>query len=131
MNVPELSNLKVNGEISVETVASKLRIRVILGPTGVGKSCFIQVLAGDVQDLGLSKDQLAGFTQHASACKLINVWIHRDGRLKPIFLIDTPGFSDPRISYLGVVRAWGHSSAQTNLELGKGLLERNHAENEN
>jgi len=37
-------------------------------------SPFIPALAGDSQDLGISKDQLAGFTQKASAYRLVNVF---------------------------------------------------------
>ncbi|KAF9033832.1 hypothetical protein BJ165DRAFT_1410196 [Panaeolus papilionaceus] len=83
----------------------KLDYDILLGPTGAGKSSFIQALAGDSQDLGISKDQLAGFTQTASAYRIVNVFFQDGGKHHPIFLLDTPGFSDPKISHLGVLAA--------------------------
>ncbi|KAF9033839.1 hypothetical protein BJ165DRAFT_1534397 [Panaeolus papilionaceus] len=109
MNTPEYTHLKVTGDISVEPVTQKLPagafVYTLLGPTGVGKSSFIQALAGDSQDLGISKDQLAGFTLMASAYKIVNVWFQDGGKHHPIFLVDTPGFSDPKISHQGVLTA--------------------------
>ena len=63
---------------------------------------LIQALAGDSQDLGISKDQLAGFTQTAAAYRIVNVMFQNEGKALPIVLIDTPGFSDPKISHIGV-----------------------------
>lgn len=55
---------------------------------------FIEVLKGESQNLSISKDQLSGHTQEVCAYKLVNVT-----RLSvPIYLIDTPGFSDSKIS---------------------------------
>ncbi|KAF9031775.1 hypothetical protein BJ165DRAFT_1599220 [Panaeolus papilionaceus] len=118
MSIPEYTYLKILGDISVEPVTVKelpddAITYILWGPTGAGKSCyliyelhykrkFIQALAGDSQDLGISKDQLAGFTQKASAYKLVNVLFQVEGKYRPIYLMDTPGFSDPKISSLGV-----------------------------
>ncbi|KAF9033898.1 hypothetical protein BJ165DRAFT_1534450 [Panaeolus papilionaceus] len=117
MSIPEYSHLRIIGDISVEPVTEKVpgdaMTYILYGPTGAGKSCyliyelqykrkFIQALAGDSQDLGISKDQLAGFTQKASAYKLVNVLFRVEEEDRPIYLMDTPGFSDPKISSLGV-----------------------------
>ncbi|KAF9033865.1 hypothetical protein BJ165DRAFT_1598696 [Panaeolus papilionaceus] len=109
MNTPEYANLKITGDISVESVTQKLPddafVYTLLGPTGAGKSCLIQALAGGSQDLGISKNQLAGVTQTAAAYRLVNVLFQDEGRDIPIFLVDTPGFSDPKISHLGIFAA--------------------------
>ncbi|KAF9033910.1 hypothetical protein BJ165DRAFT_1534463 [Panaeolus papilionaceus] len=111
MDCPEYTKLKIMGDISVKPVTEKLPddaiVYVLLGPTGAGKSCFIQALARDSQDLGISKDQLAGFTQTASAYRIINVLFQDEGKNLQIFLVDTPGFSDPKISHQGVFTAVG------------------------
>ncbi|KAF9033877.1 hypothetical protein BJ165DRAFT_751075 [Panaeolus papilionaceus] len=109
MDRPEYTKLKIMGDISVEPVTQKLPedvfVYLLLGPTGAGKSCFIQALAGDSQDLGISKDQLAGFTQTALAYRIVNVFFQHEGKDLPIFLIDSPGFSDPKISHQAVIAA--------------------------
>ncbi|KAF9033849.1 hypothetical protein BJ165DRAFT_750160 [Panaeolus papilionaceus] len=109
MDRPEYTKLKIIGDISVEPVTQKLPddvfVYLLLGPTGAGKSCFIQALAGDSQDLGISKDQLAGFTQTALAYRIVNVFFQHEGKDLPIFLIDSPGFSDPKISHQAVIAA--------------------------
>ncbi|KAF9033830.1 hypothetical protein BJ165DRAFT_1598679 [Panaeolus papilionaceus] len=106
MSIHEYTRLKIIGDISVEPVTDKLPgdafIYLLWGPTGAGKSCFIQALAGDSQDLGISKDQLAGVTQTAAAYKVVNVLLQDEEKDRPIYVIDTPGFSDPQISSLGV-----------------------------
>ncbi|KAF9031040.1 hypothetical protein BJ165DRAFT_1599327 [Panaeolus papilionaceus] len=71
-----------------------------MGPTGAGKSTFIEALAGDSQNLAISSNQLAGFTQHVTAYKLVNV-IRHTGRA--IYLVDTPGFSDDKISEIEIM----------------------------
>ncbi|KAF9044913.1 hypothetical protein BJ165DRAFT_1611159 [Panaeolus papilionaceus] len=72
-----------------------------MGPTGAGKSTFIEALAGVSQNLAISNNQLAGFTQHVSAYKLVNVARVLYGR--EIYLVDTPGFSDGKISEMEVL----------------------------
>ncbi|KAF9032562.1 hypothetical protein BJ165DRAFT_1534976 [Panaeolus papilionaceus] len=83
----------------------------IMGPTGAGKSSFIEAFAGKSQKLSISKDQLAGYTQAVTAYRLVNV-VYTDwrGTMHPVYLIDTPGFSDSKISEIEVVnmiRKWG------------------------
>ncbi|KAF9051300.1 hypothetical protein BJ165DRAFT_1447886 [Panaeolus papilionaceus] len=66
---------------------------------------FIEALAGKGQSLGISKDQLAGFTQHVTGYELVNTEMqHPSGKSYPVWLIDTPGFSDSKISELEIVR---------------------------
>ncbi|PPR01470.1 hypothetical protein CVT24_001874 [Panaeolus cyanescens] len=102
--------IRVTGQVSVEPCisldGSALPRRILLmlmGPTGAGKSSFIEALSG--RHLGIAKDQLEGFTQAVSAFKLVNVITNRgpSGRY-PIYVIDTPGFSDPNVSQLEIVQ---------------------------
>lgn len=66
---------------------------------------FIESLTGKRGSLSISKDQLAGYTQDVRAYELVNTRIQDE----PVFLIDTPGFSDTNISEIEIVdmiRAW-------------------------
>ncbi|KAF9033828.1 hypothetical protein BJ165DRAFT_1534382 [Panaeolus papilionaceus] len=105
-SVPRYTRLKITGDISIETVTERVEedafVYLLMGPTGAGKSSFIQALSGDSQDLGIAGDQLAGFTQEASLYRLANVLMEYRDKTRPIYLVDTPGFSDPSISDLGV-----------------------------
>ncbi|KAF9031035.1 hypothetical protein BJ165DRAFT_1535527 [Panaeolus papilionaceus] len=114
----KLKNVKVEGDISVERVTRiplNAVVYIIMGPTGAGKSTFVEALAGPSQNLAISSNQLAGFTQHITAYKLVNVkWGFFSAY--EIYLVDTPGFSDNRISEIEVMemlRGWleGNSSA--------------------
>ncbi|KAF9032368.1 hypothetical protein BJ165DRAFT_1331857, partial [Panaeolus papilionaceus] len=67
-----------------------------MGPTEAGKSAFIEALCGDAS-LGISKDQLESCTQEVSAYRLVNVNFQRTVT-HPIYVIDTPGFADRKIS---------------------------------
>ncbi|KAF9031473.1 hypothetical protein BJ165DRAFT_1572102 [Panaeolus papilionaceus] len=78
---------------------------LIMGPTGAGKSSFLEAFAGPSQKLSLSSNQLAGYTQHISAFGLANATVlgHK------ICLVDTPGFSDNKFSekeILDMVNSW-------------------------
>ncbi|KAF9042470.1 hypothetical protein BJ165DRAFT_1349335 [Panaeolus papilionaceus] len=75
----------------------------ILGPTGAGKSSFIESLAGEGQSLGISKDQLAGFTQEVTAYQVKNAMVQWDGGASTLYLVDAPGFSDSKISELEII----------------------------
>ncbi|KAF9051293.1 hypothetical protein BJ165DRAFT_1524246 [Panaeolus papilionaceus] len=82
---------------------------MIMGPTGSGKSTFIEALAGKDQSLGISKDQLAGFTQDVTAYEVVNTKIQNQyGNSSSVWLIDTPGFSDSKISELEVISKAKH-----------------------
>ncbi|KAF9037223.1 P-loop containing nucleoside triphosphate hydrolase protein [Panaeolus papilionaceus] len=81
----------------------------IMGPTGAGKSSFIEALAGESQQLSISKNQLAGYTQTVHAYRLVNVVSTIYMTPRPVYLIDTPGFSDSKISekeIMDMVRKW-------------------------
>ncbi|KAF9042469.1 hypothetical protein BJ165DRAFT_1321924, partial [Panaeolus papilionaceus] len=78
-------------------------IHSILGPTGAGKSSFIESLAGEGQSLGISKDQLAGFTQEVTAYKVKNAIVEVNEFTYRLYLIDAPGFSDSKISELEII----------------------------
>ncbi|KAF9042433.1 hypothetical protein BJ165DRAFT_1308045, partial [Panaeolus papilionaceus] len=75
----------------------------ILGPTGAGKSSFIEALAGEGQSLGISKDQLAGFTQEVTAYQVKNAKVQGVEHTFTLYLIDVPGFSDSKISELEII----------------------------
>ena len=70
---------------------------------------FIEALAGESQQLSISKDQLAGYTQAVNAYKIVNVTHHG----APLYLLDTPGFSDSTMSEVEItdmVRKWMNDS---------------------
>ncbi|KAF9050627.1 hypothetical protein BJ165DRAFT_1011179 [Panaeolus papilionaceus] len=101
MNFSELEGLEVTGDISIEPVTGRIPrdpfpyLYLIMGPTGAGKSSFIEALAGESQQLSISKDQLAG---------------------RQVYLLDTPGFSDSKISeveIMDMVRKWMNDSGFT------------------
>ncbi|KAF9034256.1 hypothetical protein BJ165DRAFT_672798 [Panaeolus papilionaceus] len=110
MDIPELTYIKITGDISVEPVTTHIPrgqypiVYYIMGPTGAGKSSFIEAFAGKSQKLSISKDQLAGYTQTVTAYRLVNI-VHTtwDDTPRPVYLIDTPGFSDSKISEIEVV----------------------------
>ncbi|PPQ73903.1 hypothetical protein CVT24_012789 [Panaeolus cyanescens] len=129
----EYKSLIVKGPFSLKTVEKLsqfwLSSRILLmGPTGSGKSnvrrhlpssCpldhshvdvlkYLETLIGD-KSLGISKDQLNGVTQDIVAYELIGVQDrvftigqhYLDGT---IYLIDTPGFSDDKLSEARIIR---------------------------
>ncbi|KAF9041671.1 P-loop containing nucleoside triphosphate hydrolase protein [Panaeolus papilionaceus] len=79
---------------------------LIMGPTGAGKSSFIEALAGESCNFSISKDQLSGYTQQVTDYKLVNVTTSNGN---PIHIIDTPGFADTNISeveVIGMINEW-------------------------
>ncbi|PPR05676.1 hypothetical protein CVT24_002915 [Panaeolus cyanescens] len=72
----------------------------LLGATGTGKSSFIEALAGSGQNLGISGGTLESVTQDIEAFKVVNMiygaW--------PVFLVDSPGFLDNRMSEFAIVK---------------------------
>ncbi|PPQ80115.1 hypothetical protein CVT24_006538 [Panaeolus cyanescens] len=96
------------GDVSVEQHSGKLpdlsfRI-LLLGGTGSGKSSFIEALSGRGQQLGISGSTLESVTQEVHAYKVVNVQINMShGDTWPIYVVDTPGFSDAKRSEAEVV----------------------------
>ncbi|KAF9039735.1 hypothetical protein BJ165DRAFT_1596335 [Panaeolus papilionaceus] len=64
-------------------------LKPLLGPTGSGKSSFVEAVASN-PSLGLSSDKLEGFTQSVSIYRIINVYTEVS-QLLPIYLVDVPG----------------------------------------
>ncbi|KAF9043452.1 hypothetical protein BJ165DRAFT_1612472 [Panaeolus papilionaceus] len=98
----EYENIKVTGAVSVERVdrvqSSSWRV-LIMGPTGAGKSSFIEAL-GLKGSAKISSNGLDGCTQAVSTYKLINV---TDSDGNPIYLVDSPGFANTKISEMAIV----------------------------
>ncbi|KAF9049124.1 hypothetical protein BJ165DRAFT_1610030 [Panaeolus papilionaceus] len=123
MDNQEFKYLRIAGDISIEPVATtvpKVSVQyLIMGPTGAGKSSFVEALTGESQVLSISKDQLAGVTQHITAYKLVNVFFMIATLYHPVYLIDTPGFSDPDISEIEImhmVREWFKANDLTHVQ---------------
>ncbi|KAF9031920.1 hypothetical protein BJ165DRAFT_1616460 [Panaeolus papilionaceus] len=107
--ISKLQNLTVFGDISVERVAVEIpenaKVYVIMGFVGAGKSRLVESLAGEAQDLGISKDQLASYTHTVEAYHVVNIL--NSGC--PIILLDTPGFADHKMSdmeMMSMIPAW-------------------------
>ncbi|KAF9032213.1 hypothetical protein BJ165DRAFT_777119 [Panaeolus papilionaceus] len=104
--IPEFAtkfkNITIFGAVSVEQVSRVGPIDgmvfVLLGPTGSGKSTFIESLAANTS-LGISSNKLERFTQSINIYRIVN--IHRSHW--PIYLVDVPGFADTKISSMGIV----------------------------
>ncbi|KAF9050475.1 P-loop containing nucleoside triphosphate hydrolase protein [Panaeolus papilionaceus] len=69
-----------------------------MGPTGAGKSTFIESL-GLKGEHRISSNQLDGFTQTVSTYEVKNAKYKGN----KIFLVDSPGFADPKISDMEIV----------------------------
>ncbi|KAF9054793.1 hypothetical protein BJ165DRAFT_1607373 [Panaeolus papilionaceus] len=105
MEGPRRQNLTLSGEISIVPLSTDIEITypcytvLVTGPTGAGKSTFIETLADSSQTLSLSKDQLSGYTQSVTGYKVVNMSKrHRSGIDRTVYLVDTPGFGDTKIS---------------------------------
>ncbi|KAF9031474.1 hypothetical protein BJ165DRAFT_1599288 [Panaeolus papilionaceus] len=102
-----LKSIKVTGEISLQEYKDDMGgyVVLVMGPTGAGKSSFLEAFAGPAQDLSLSSNQLAGYTQHINAFTVLNASRYE----YTITLVDTPGFSDSKFSekeILDMVNVW-------------------------
>ncbi|KAF9042370.1 hypothetical protein BJ165DRAFT_264926 [Panaeolus papilionaceus] len=90
---------------------SRVGVTLVMGPTGAGKSRFIEALAGN-DALGISKDQLESVTQVITTYELTNIEAWKgpgtsitkygaeEGRF---YILDTPGFSDSQISEFEII----------------------------
>ncbi|PPQ71874.1 hypothetical protein CVT24_006890 [Panaeolus cyanescens] len=108
-----LKNLEIKGIVSVwplEMFPWRPDIRrwriLIMGPTGSGKSSFIEAIAGPNWMINkISSGQLEGFTQDVNCYYIENVmW-----KEYPIYIVDTPGFADTKMSEFEILRkieAW-------------------------
>ncbi|KAF9035775.1 hypothetical protein BJ165DRAFT_1533256 [Panaeolus papilionaceus] len=109
----EYQYLNISGPISVTPVVPGNllwgSVVLILGPTGSGKSTFIEALLPD-SSLQISSNQLEGFTQSIGTYKIENVEVTRtDEPTSVIYLVDVPGFTDTKISETSIVcmlREW-------------------------
>ncbi|KAF9035442.1 hypothetical protein BJ165DRAFT_1615379 [Panaeolus papilionaceus] len=94
--------LEINDPISVKLHklidVDEEGLILIVGPTGAGKSTFIEALAQD-PSLRISSNQLEGFTQTVNTYSLMHVT--RSGY--EISLVDVPGFADTQISMTNIV----------------------------
>ncbi|KAF9049169.1 hypothetical protein BJ165DRAFT_1464679 [Panaeolus papilionaceus] len=96
----EFQLLTINGPLSVAPVTPEdvrgehLLVHILMGPTGSGKSAFIESLSPN-QHLKISKDSLDSVTQNVTCYQVVNLtyinqWNH--------ILMDTPGFLDTKLS---------------------------------
>ncbi|PPR03133.1 hypothetical protein CVT24_008486 [Panaeolus cyanescens] len=95
---------------------------LLAGPTGSGKSSFIEAL-GNNKSLGISKNQLEGFTQTVTAYHVKNMMANctrKHGIMIPVCLLDSPGFCDTNISEIEVieqVRSWLDNWPRSNVHI--------------
>ncbi|PPQ73054.1 hypothetical protein CVT24_001632 [Panaeolus cyanescens] len=121
---PTYFDLQINGHVSVRRwewggypgIYDAHRI-LIAGPTGAGKSSFIEALAGD-KKLGISKNQLEGYTQSVTPYELVNASFEG----APICLLDSPGFSDSNISEMEVLNMLKQFLMDYNIKFVHSLL---------
>ncbi|KAF9034275.1 hypothetical protein BJ165DRAFT_1615763 [Panaeolus papilionaceus] len=96
----EYGILRFNGPLSVipvtpeEVKGKRLWVNLLMGPTGSGKSAFIQALSAD-HDLSISKDTLESVTQNVTCYQVVNLSNTWD---LTYILMDTPGLLDPKLS---------------------------------
>ncbi|PPR04316.1 hypothetical protein CVT24_013389 [Panaeolus cyanescens] len=116
----QLTKIRTTGTVSIEQVdcippGSKYTV-LIVGQTGVGKSSLIETFSTE-KPLGIAKDQLESVTQTVTGYKLINVERNLSGHnFVPMYIVDTPGFSDPRISEMKVINMILKFTAENNID---------------
>ncbi|KAF9031142.1 hypothetical protein BJ165DRAFT_1535476 [Panaeolus papilionaceus] len=95
----EYLHLKFLGPISIIPVTPKdvkgehLSTFLLMGPTGAGKSTFIESLSPD-HKLEISKDSLESVTQEVVCYRVVSL-TYLGGN---VILVDTPGFLDTKMS---------------------------------
>ncbi|PPR01727.1 hypothetical protein CVT24_001601 [Panaeolus cyanescens] len=118
-----MPRLLQTGDVSIkpfkDTLPDESYIILLLGVTGCGKSSFIEALAGPGQKLGISGGTLHSVTQKVAVFQMINIgyeWSYED--IRPVYVVDTPGFSDNRQSDAKTVRkiqAWVEKNSRIDL----------------
>ncbi|PPQ76265.1 hypothetical protein CVT24_010390 [Panaeolus cyanescens] len=109
----QLTRMEIKGEVSVvevpvESLEDTIGVVIVLmGPTGAGKSSFIEALnsLSTSGSLGIAKDQLETVTADLRAYQVRNVASIWGLYPLPIYILDTPGFADPRISELQILES--------------------------
>ncbi|KAF9033369.1 hypothetical protein BJ165DRAFT_1567661 [Panaeolus papilionaceus] len=95
----EYNNLKVRGPISIRCVTPEdvkgesLLVYLLMGPTGSGKSAFIESLSPG-HKLDISKDSLESVTQDVVCYRVVSLTCSGWN----VILVDTPGFLDTKMS---------------------------------
>ncbi|KAF9031170.1 hypothetical protein BJ165DRAFT_1535495 [Panaeolus papilionaceus] len=95
---PSLQFLGLIGVIPVtpeDIKGQHVIIYLLMGPTGSGKSAFIQSLLAPDQKLDISKDSLESVTQEVFCYQVVNLM---QGRWNVLLVVDTPGFLDTKMS---------------------------------
>ncbi|KAF9044038.1 hypothetical protein BJ165DRAFT_179400 [Panaeolus papilionaceus] len=100
--MPSYKVLEVTGPVSVDKVQQKRKSNgfnvLLMGPTGAGKSSFIEALGLNSAEK-ISSGRLEGFTQSVSTYRLNNIKFNGH----PVYLVDSPGFADTKISEMTIV----------------------------
>ncbi|PPR04937.1 hypothetical protein CVT24_007317 [Panaeolus cyanescens] len=99
---------KQTGDISIQRCRDEIPSEsvkiLLLGAIGSGKSSFIEALAGKGHQLGISGGTLESVTQNVEAFKVVNMHVEWDATIQSsLYIVDTPGFSDTKISELEIV----------------------------
>ncbi|KAF9029879.1 hypothetical protein BJ165DRAFT_1599434 [Panaeolus papilionaceus] len=105
MSKPSAYNwIKVNGPLNCVPVdpakykagdAFSLSVDILMGPTGAGKSSFVESLSSN--PLSISKNSLDSVTQDVVCYKVVNLTTAGEVPA-PVILMDTPGFLDTKLS---------------------------------
>ncbi|KAF9047929.1 hypothetical protein BJ165DRAFT_1403549 [Panaeolus papilionaceus] len=105
-------NLVPIADLAIQFKHGRDAVFLVMGPTGAGKSRFIEALAGN-DALGISKDQLDSVTQVITTYQFTNINLRKgtgtstrrcraeDGQ---VYILDTPGFSDSHISEFEIIK---------------------------
>ncbi|KAF9040899.1 hypothetical protein BJ165DRAFT_1492984 [Panaeolus papilionaceus] len=107
-NTQKYDTIQVNGPINIVPITPEhmtgknVFLYILMGPTGSGKSSFIESLAPD-QHLDISKDSLESVTQEVNCYQVVNMGIWFGSNYLAV-LMDTPGFLDPRLSEGRIMR---------------------------
>ncbi|KAF9040936.1 hypothetical protein BJ165DRAFT_1493399 [Panaeolus papilionaceus] len=108
-NTQKYDTIQVNGPINIVPITPEhmkgkyVLLYILMGPTGSGKSSFIESLAPD-QHLDISKDSLESVTQEVNCYQVVNLGLKPEYSDRLFVLMDTPGFLDPRLSEGRIMR---------------------------